>query len=115
MADVLVDTDRFIDHLRGFERLTVVGDRVHYSTVTRCELFAGSSTEERRIKRLLEPFTELPVDRAVAERAGRLRRGSSMRMADALIAASALEHRFELVTRNQRDFEGVKGLPLRGA
>lgn len=50
------------------------------------------------------------MDRAIAERAGRLRRGSRMRTPDALIAATALEHGLALVTRNRRDFERVNGL-----
>ncbi|MBA2374411.1 MAG: PIN domain-containing protein [Chloroflexi bacterium] len=45
--------------------------------------------------------------------AGRIRRGSSLRLPDALIAATALQHRLTLVTRNVRDFNGVKGLKLR--
>jgi Predicted nucleic acid-binding protein, contains PIN domain len=114
VADLLVDTDIFIDHLRGSAKLAVAGDRVHYSTVTRSELFAGHGAEERRITRLLEPFTELPVDRAVAERAGRLRRESGIRAADALIAATALERGLELATRNRRGFEAVTGLQLHG-
>jgi hypothetical protein len=55
----------------------------------------------------------LPVDAAIAIRAGRLRRGTSRRLPDALIAATALQHRLTLVTRNVGGFEGVKGLRLR--
>jgi predicted nucleic acid-binding protein len=58
-------------------------------------------------------MTDLPVDAPIAERAGRLRRGGSMRLPDALIAATALEHRLSLITRNVRDFHVVKGLKLR--
>jgi predicted nucleic acid-binding protein len=76
-------------------------------------LFSGRGAEEQRIRRLLEPMTNLSVDAAIAERAGRLRRETRRRLPDALIAATALEHRLTLVTRNVRDFEGVKGLRLR--
>jgi hypothetical protein len=113
VADVLLDTDVFVDHLRGARRLPVGQDAVHYSVVTRAELFAGRGTEEDRVRLLLAPFRELPVDARVAERAGRLQRGSSIRMADALIAATALEHGCALVTRNASDFEGVEGLAVR--
>ncbi len=89
-------------------------DEVHYSVVTRAELFAGRATEERRVRRLLGPFVQVPVDTDIAERAGRLRRESGLRLADALIAATALEHRLTLVTRNVADFAGVRGLRLGG-
>jgi predicted nucleic acid-binding protein len=113
VADLLVDTDVFVDHLRGARRLVADGDQLRYSAVTRCELFAGSNADEDGIRRLLAPFTGLLVDRAVAERAGRIRRDRGTRIADALIAATALEHNLVLVTRNARDFQEIPGLQLR--
>lgn len=113
MARVLVDTDVFIDHLRGATRFRPGSDAVHYSVVTRAELFAGRGTEESRVNELLAPFREVPVDRAVAERAGRLRRVSNLRMPDALIAATAIEHGCVLVTRNLAVFKGIRGLRVR--
>jgi toxin FitB len=110
---ILVDSDVFVDHLRGHRRFEPGKDDVHYSSVTRAELFAGRGTDERRVKQLLEPFVELPVDRAVAERAGRLRRTAEVRLPDALIAATAAEHRLVLVTRNQRHFTGLKGVRIK--
>lgn len=109
---ILLDSDVLVDHLRGHRRIAVGNDELHVSAITRAELFAGRDGEERRIRRLLEPMVNLPVDVAIAERAGRLRRGSNVRLPDALIAATALEHRLALVTRNVRHFEGVKGLRL---
>ena len=53
------------------------------------------------------------MDRAVAERAGRIRREVRIGTPDALIAATAIEHRMTLVTRNLRHFEAVKQLRLR--
>lgn len=61
---------------------------------------------------LLAPFREVPVDRAVAELAGRLRRERGVRIADALIAATAVTQGLRLMTRNVRDFEGVPRLRL---
>ena len=113
VPDLLVDTDVFVDHLRGATRLQPGRDRILYSVVTRCELFAGREVEEVTVQRLLEPFDEIPVDRIVAERAGRLRRASGLRTPDALIAATALERKLVLVTRNTRDFQSAPGLKLR--
>jgi len=110
---ILLDSDVLVDHLRGHRRFVAGSDDLHVSAVTRAELFSGRGSEERRIRRLLEPMTDLPVDAAVAERAGRLRRAGSLRLPDALIAGTALKHRLTLVTRNVRDFSGVNGLKLR--
>jgi toxin FitB len=110
---ILVDSDVLVDHLRGYRRFRPGRNEPHVSAITRAELFAGRGTEERRVRRLLEPLTELPVDRAIAERAGRLRRTAGLRLPDALIAATAIEHRLTLMTRNARDFSAVSGLRVR--
>jgi predicted nucleic acid-binding protein len=110
---LLVDSDVFVDHLRGRHRFRPGKDAVYYSVITRAELFAGRGTEERRVRRLLEPFTEMAVDRSLAERGGRLRRMLGIHLADALIAATAQEHRLVLLTRNTRDFARVTGLRIR--
>src|SRR5437773_10085538 len=79
VPDLLVDTDVFVDHLRGARKMRAGLDRILYSVVTRCELFAGREVEEETVRLLLEPFEELLVDRPVAERAGRLRRAAGLR------------------------------------
>ena len=112
VADVLVDTDLFIDHLRGASPLLPGRHRLHYSVITRAELFARSSATAA-VNQLLAAFREIPVDRAIAERAGRIKRESSIPMPDALIAATALEHHLGVATRNTRHFRSVRGLRLR--
>jgi hypothetical protein len=109
---VLVDTDVFIDHLRGAQQLTPGRHRLHYSVITRAELFAGKIASDL-VSTLLAPFREIPVERAVAERAGRIRQGSGIRLPDALIAATAIEHKLGLATRNRSDFDQVRRLRLR--
>lgn len=114
VADVLIDTDVFIDHLRGAAELKPKNHRLHYSVITRAELFAGTSGTDLAAQ-LLAPFREVAVDRDIAERAGRIRRETGVRLPDALIAATALEHGLTLVTRNAKDFAPVRGLRVRAA
>ena len=113
MADLLVDTDVFVDHLRGHRPLSLDGDRIHYSVITRAELFAGRETQEEPVRVLLAPFAEVAVDRAIAERGGRLRRELAIALPDALVAATALERDLTLLTQNLKDFEAVPGLSVR--
>jgi len=112
VADLLVDTDVFVDHLRGHRAFRARGEAISYSAVTLCELFSGTGTDEEGVRRLLSPFRLVAVDRAVAEAAGRLRRQRSIRPPDAIIAATAIVHRLRLVTRNLRDFADIPRLGL---
>ena len=56
---------------------------------------------------------EWEVGGDVAERAGRLRRETGVRLPDALIAATAIEHKLSLFTRNRSEFEKVARFRLR--
>jgi predicted nucleic acid-binding protein len=114
VAELLVDTDVCIDHLAGVRRLPRGPRRLGYSVITRAELLAGAEgDDERTVRRLLAGMDEIPVDRRVADRAGLLRRGTpSLRMPDALIAASAIVHSMSLCTKNVKDFKGIPALRL---
>ena len=61
---------------------------------------------------LLEDCEEVAVDASIARRAGRIKRRTGLKIADALIAATALEHNLPLLTRNLRHFERVANLVL---
>ena len=113
MAGQLIDTDVLIDHFRGARPFEPGAQPAAYSVVTRCELLAGRSADEKVIGLVLGAMREHPVDRAVADRAGRLRRRYGLRTPDALIAATAVEHDLTLVTRNRGDFAAVQGLKVR--
>lgn len=114
MTEVLVDTDVFVDHLRGARELRRGDQAIAYSVITRAELLAGRAGEdEEAVATLLGPFRELRVDREVAERAGRLRREVEILLPDALIAATAIEHQLDLLTRNVHHFSAVPGLSVR--
>lgn len=86
--------------------------RLHYSAVTRAVLFAGSTATDLSTQ-LLGPLRELDVNRAIAERAGRIVREFGTRLPDALIAATALEHSLGLVTRIRKDFDPIRGVRIR--
>lgn len=102
--------------------------RLYVSAITLGELRRGASLlEAGKRRRNLEVWLEselmagllrriLPVTPEVADRWGRLDadcklRGTPLGMADGIIAATALEHRLVVATRNVRHFEAT-GAPL---
>jgi|SRR3954452_16533202 predicted nucleic acid-binding protein len=115
MTDLLIDTDVCIDHLSGRARLSGRRSRLGYSVITRAELYSGapSADEAEQIRRLLGAMIEYPIDRQIADEAGRVRRETGIRLPDALIAATAMVHGLTVDTRNLSDFRRVAGLRLR--
>lgn len=61
---------------------------------------------------LVENTTELPLDEEIIQRAIQLRQHKSMKLGDAIIAATALEYGVPLVTRNEGDFKHLTGLQI---
>jgi predicted nucleic acid-binding protein len=82
----------------------------YISVVTRTEILAGMRPhEEQRTMDLLESLSSIPVDIAIADRAGRLiyhytRQGIQFSFPDAQIAATALHHNLTLATTNTKHF-----------
>lgn len=122
MSAYLVDTNILIHVLAGdlpagaraaVERIVSAGFAV--SVITRIELLGwrGHTTEGYEAARALVGCARQHLLTApVADRAIDLRRSSGISLADAVIAATALESGSTLVTRNVRDFHGVDGLQV---
>jgi predicted nucleic acid-binding protein len=120
MPEVLLDSDILIDHLRGYaparqylKRFEAGEMQGYLSIITVAELAAGQmrqAQEEEKIHRLLALFTPLALDFTMAWRGGEIRRQYHTRMADALIAATALIRNLPLSTRNLQHFTPIEGL-----
>jgi predicted nucleic acid-binding protein len=122
---IVADTDVLIDFLSGHEpsasrvASAIADEGLATTVVSRFELLSGVRTpkQSRAIGRLLEALSALALDSPAADRAARVRRdlekdGFSIGMADSLIAGIVLQNGGRLLTRNQRHFERVEGLPL---
>jgi len=110
VARLLVDTDVLVAHLRGERRFEPGDSEIYVSTITRAELLASQTGDDSPIVRLLAGTEEIPLDAAVVDRGSRIRRLTGVRLGDALIAASAIEHDLMLITTNIWAFRGIDGL-----
>ena len=111
---VLLDTNIIIEHLqKGI--LSDIPSEVAFgvSAITEAELLqlAGlPGVEEAIIDDFLQLTRTLVVDSSIARRAAYLGRTRRTELPDLLIAATAIEWRAPLFTRNKRDFKGIPEL-----
>lgn len=120
---VLVDTDVLIWHLRGHPSATRRLDQLPnltVSAITWMELLQGvrNRAEMLALQKSFEmrKATRLPLTPAVTDRAIALMEGFALshglQVADALVAATALESAFKLLTGNARHFAAIAELEV---
>ncbi len=84
-----------------------IANQAHYSIVTRMELLGwqGHTSESRnKTENLLAQLTEIPLTPSVVATVIDIRSSLSIKLPDAIIAASALTANLPLLTRNTSDF-----------
>lgn len=120
---MLVDTDVLIWNLRGNRRAAGVLDGKRgfcLSSVTYMELVQGlrNKTELRQLRQAIRFWnaTTVHVSEAISARASYLIEehalADSLQVADALIAATALETGLPLLTGNVKHYRKIKGIVL---
>jgi len=110
----LVDTDVWIDYLRGHPQaikcVKQLPERVWISAVSVAELHVGvrEGTEREALTQLLSTLKVVDVNATIATRGGLLRRdygrSHGVGLNDALIGATALEMRLQLLTLNVKHY-----------
>ena len=123
MQKIVLDTDVIIDFTRGSSDLIdyLLSQASEHklklfipSSVV-SELIAGQETkgaaELERLEKLISRFEFAISDYQVSKITGLLLRDySKLKMADAIVAATALSLKAKLATRNKKDFEAIVGL-----
>ena len=129
----LLDSDLVIDHVANDPDAVRLVDQLApgqlaMSVVSYMEAFQGvgrgpdPAAIAAALQVLLDVVPVLPFPIAEAQRCARLRetlrfrgRRLNSRALDLMVAATALEHRLNLVTRNTRDYRDIPGLRLHGS
>ena len=103
-----------IDCLQDYAKISTPA----ISIVTQMELVVGcrNKTELRQLKTFLKSFQILQITSNISENSAGLleqyRLSHGLLIPDALIAATAIEHDEDFITKNQKDFRFIKGLKL---
>jgi predicted nucleic acid-binding protein len=121
---IIIDTDILIDAGRGDQTavscLQLVEQQLQLavSAVTQMELMIGcrNKVELQELGKFLQRFQILKLTEQITDRAIDLleqyRLSHGLLIADALIAATALEYSKAFITKNQRDYRFIDGLDL---
>lgn len=85
-----------------------------FSPISQIEVLGYNAEAEdlERLRLLFSGSLILPVDQRVVEKAIQIRRQKKVKLPDAIIAATALVHGLQLVTRNEKDFRNIPGLEV---
>lgn len=104
---ILIDDSAALDFM---EQMRSISTHHFFSTITESEVFTGlRDFETARAKAMFQSHHTLPVTSRIARRAATIRReqkrhGRKLKTPDALIIATALEHRLSLVSRDSDMF-----------
>jgi|SRR5579883_396293 predicted nucleic acid-binding protein len=117
MATFLLDTSVIIDIINDkrerrqfLKQLLAQGHILACCAINVAEVYAGMRPkEEEKTKTLLGALEYYPITRHAAETGGSLKRdhskkGITLSLTDAMIAAVAIQHQLTLITDNVKDF-----------
>ena len=120
-VEYLIDTNILIYHTKGSEVVTnfisdiIAKQGFNLSILTKIEFLGWdkhSSEGFQKCRQLIELANVYGLDEDIAEKAIELKRQSRIKLADAVIAATAIVNKFKLVTRNVDDYKVVNELEV---
>ena len=118
---VLVDTNILIYHLAGSPKATafltglIDQQSLNISVLTKIEFLGWDKhTPEgfAKCKKLVDLSYVYPLSQEVADAAIELRKKRTIKLADAVIAATAIVNNLQLATRNVNDFNSLDSLQV---
>ena len=125
MNNYIFDTDILINHLRQYENIEIIIEELnlpndsqfyYISAITKLEVLSGKSINKSKFRAeadlLLDQFKQIEIDDSIIELASKLRREGEIKLADAIIAATAINREFTLITRNIKHFRNISKLDL---
>jgi len=117
----LIDSNAAIDYLKGSLPASgmklmdsIINDIPNVSVITKIEVL-GFSTVPSAYKLLTEFFDDAIVfglTDEVTDKTIEIRKTHKIKLPDAIVAATALVNKFDLVSRNISDFKNVQGLKV---
>lgn len=115
----LIDTNTAIYYLNNQLPATIANEldkeTLNISVITRMELLAwrNANTEElAMLEAFIKSATVYNLDELVILKSIEIRKLYTIKLPDAIIAATALVYNYTFVTRNTADFKNIEGLKI---
>jgi len=118
-----LDTNAIIYFLKGDKNAVFILEKIlkenhgliYVSSITELELLGYpnlTDQDENDLEEILATLVAVPLDSRLARIAAWLRRQYRIKIADSVIAATAMFTKTALVTRNVKDFDKIAGLDI---
>lgn len=112
LFDTNILIDLFSGRVEAKQALEAYSPQNAISLISWMEVMVGAKKyhQEHRTRIALSAFNIIGVSQDIAERSVNIRQEYGMTLPDAIILATAQMHRYELVTRNTKDFARIPGV-----
>ncbi len=114
-AAYLIDTNAISDYLGSrvsLKALDFMDGTPAISVINRIELLGHNRPEISQFTLAVQGCQTIELTEAIILRTIAIRKSRSIKIPDAIIAATAIVHDLTLITHNIRDFENVENLKL---
>jgi hypothetical protein len=114
----LLDTNTVLDYMgnklpnnANWFLARIIDDEINLSVINKIELL-GFFTVEQDLIDFVSCSNIFPIDDDIVDKTIEVRRSNKLKLPDAVIAATALQHSLILVTNNTKDFKNIKGVEV---
>jgi predicted nucleic acid-binding protein len=113
MNGKLVDTNILIYLSKkqlAFDKVALPGDKLFISVITYMEVLGypfTDKTEKYIVEELCRNLPVINLDKEIIEKVIQIKQQNKIKLPDAIILATALVNKFELVTANVSDFSNI--------